>query len=106
MNQFIESLNLETITLYIAAFIAVYILAQWHFSKDTAFDLKSAISEDGRFSLSKFGQLVALFLSSWVLVYQTRHSALTEWLYMSYISTWAVANGFSKYLETKKSKSE
>lgn len=105
-SDLLNQINLETVTLYIGAFIAFYILAQWHFSKDNTFDLKSSISDEGKFSLSKFGQLTALVLSSWVLVYQTRHNALTEWLFMSYISTWAVANGFSKYLETKKPPSE
>jgi high-affinity Fe2+/Pb2+ permease len=100
--NFLQNLNLETIILLIAALGLVITLIRWHM-KEGAFDASQIITNpDGTFSLSKFGQLVSMLTSTWVIIYQTRTGALAEWLFTGYMLTWAGANAFTKYLESKK----
>lgn len=102
----IQDINLETIILLLAGVAVVIILAVWHI-KDSSFDASQIVTNvDGSFSLSKFGQLVSMLVSTWIVIYQTRHGLLAEWLFTSYLVTWAGANAFSKYLESKKTETQ
>jgi len=96
-------LDFDTLTLIAGLLIFISILFVWHVSKKTPFDLQYALIEDGKFSLSKFGQFVALGVSSWVMVYQTRHGQMSEWLFTGYMLAWAGANFASKWLAKDKS---
>lgn len=97
--QILETLNLETIILGIGSLIFIAFLIKSHVSAEP-FDIRSVIvDESGRFSLNKFGQLVALLVSTWVLIYQTRQALLTEWLFAGYMAAWAGANLLNKYLD-------
>jgi hypothetical protein len=98
----LQDTNLETIVLLLAGIAVVIILAGWHI-KDSAFDVSQIVTNaDGTFSLSKFGQLVSMLVSTWIIIYQTRHGLLTEFLFSGYMISWAGANAFHKYLESKK----
>jgi hypothetical protein len=102
MNLADLNLNIETIILILAGFAVVVILAIWHI-KDSTFDASQIVTNaDGTFSLSKFGQLLSLLVSTWIIIYQTRHGLLTEFLFSGYMLAWAGANAFNKYLESKK----
>lgn len=99
----IQDLNIETIVLLLAGMAVVAILTIWHV-KDSSFDASQIVTNaDGTFSLSKFGQLLSLLVSTWIIIYQTRHGLLTEFLFSGYMVAWAGANAFNKYLESKKS---
>lgn len=103
--NFLQTLDLETIILGIGSIIFLIFLVKAHLSENP-FDIKSTITDEtGRFSLSKFGQLVAMITSTWVLIYQTRHAALTEWLFAGYMAAWAGANLLNKYLDRGKAES-
>lgn len=103
MNNILATLDLETLVLGISSLLFIIFLITAHSSKVQPFDIKTTIvDESGRFSLSKFGQLVALMVSTWVLIYQTRHNNLTEWLFIGYMSAWAGANLLNKYLDRGK----
>lgn len=98
----IQDLNIETIILLLAGLGVVIVLIVWHL-KDSKFDASQIVTNaDGTFSLSKFGQLLSLLVSTWIIIYQTRHGLLTEFLFSGYMLAWAGANAFNKYLESKK----
>lgn len=98
----LSTLDLETLVLGIASLVFILFIVKAHFGVN-AFDIKSTVTdENGRFSLSKFGQLVALLVSTWVLIYETRKGHLTEWLFAGYMAAWAGANLLNKYLDRGK----
>lgn len=72
---------------------------------DDDFDLRDLIvdSVTGKASLFKIGQFVALVVSTWALVHETRRGFLTEWLFGLYMLSWAGANIANKITEKYKS---
>ncbi len=72
---------------------------------DDAFDLRHLIVDTatGRVSLFKLGQFIALIVSTWALVHETRRGFLTEWLFAMYMISWAGANIANKVTEKYKS---
>lgn len=63
------------------------------------FDLSDLITGDnGLVSLSKFAQCGAFAASTWVFVYLSITSGLTEWYYGAYMVAWAGANLVNKWL--------
>lgn len=85
-----------------AAFIAGT-LVRWH-TDDTQFDLRHILidSKTDRVSLHKFGQFVALVVSTAVLWYEMMHSRLTEWLFTGYMLTWAGTALVKRWIDQKK----
>lgn len=77
-------------------------LAVWQ-AKDDQFDLRYLLvdSQTNKVSLFKLGQLLALLVSSWALIYETRTGHLTEWLFLAYIATWSGANVANKIVDRK-----
>jgi hypothetical protein len=67
-------------------------LYRWHAAENT-FDLRDLITDQGsqRLSLSRFGQLTALIVSTWALVNETATGRLTEWLFTAYMLSWVGA---------------
>jgi hypothetical protein len=65
--------------------ILLIVLVYWHMSSDVRFDLRDLLidSKTKELSLSKTGQFLALLISTWVLMYETRAGRLTHWLYVS-----------------------
>ena len=96
-------LNPETLVLGIGTILFLIILSWWHARKNVEFDVKD-IFIDGRtnrLSLAKLGQFVAMLVSTWIIIYQTRHGLLTEWLFTGYMLAWAGANIAGKWLDKK-----
>ncbi len=61
----------------------------WQRRTDNKFDLLDLVNGgDGRLSLGKTGQLVALLVSTWGFVALTRAGELTEWYFLAYMATW------------------
>ena len=80
------------------------VLGLWQHKADT-FDLRWLLvdTKTNKVSLSKTGQLIALIVSSWALIYETRNGNLTEWLFGAYMISWAGANIANKVTEKYKS---
>jgi hypothetical protein len=104
MNFFGIPVNSDTLVLAFFSILFVLVLAYWHIQQDTAFDLRTALMVDDKFSLYKVGQLLALLSSTWIIIYQTRHNQLTDWLFTGYMLAWSGANLLSKYIDSAKPK--
>lgn len=83
----------------------VVLISAWLWQRDSTnkFDLLDLISgEDGKLSLSKTGQLVALLVSTWGFVAIIRADKMTEWYFAGYMLAWAGVNIANKALDIKK----
>lgn len=78
-------------------------LGLWHRKRGDQFDLRDLVTDKGaqRVSLSKFGQLVALLVSTWALVHETLSGRLSEWLFGAYMLAWAGAQVASLAFSTR-----
>lgn len=94
----------DTYALLLIALLFALVLIMWQ-RTDDGFDLRHLIvdSATGRVSLFKIGQLVALIVSTWALVHETRRGFLTEWLFGLYMLSWTGANIANKVTEKYKS---
>jgi hypothetical protein len=100
MIEFINSINYENLFLFVTASFMVALIARWHLSSDVSFDVKQAIVDDkGNFSLYKFGQLIALLASTWVVVNETKMGRMSEWLFIGYMVAWSGTNLANKYID-------
>jgi hypothetical protein len=98
--------NVDTIILITGILLVLITLVVWHTDK-SRFDLKEIIldTETNRVSLYKIGQVLALVISTWVLINETRAGRLNEFLFTMYMVSWAGANSLNKYI-TNKNKSK
>jgi len=95
-------ISLDDAILMIGAVMIIALVWVWHVESKTPFDLrKTIINKDGSVSLGKLGQAVALMVSTWVLIHETRAGVLSEWLFIGYMAAWAAANLTSKFIDTK-----
>jgi hypothetical protein len=99
--DFLKTLDIETIVLAFGTLLFLLLLVKWHVDSKNDLDIRSAFMKDGKLSLAKSGQALALIVSTWVLIYQTRNNRLTDWLFTGYMVAWSGANMASKYLDTK-----
>jgi hypothetical protein len=99
--DFLKTLDIETIVLAFGTLLFLVFLVKWHVDSENDLDIRSAFMKDGKLSLAKSGQALALIVSTWVLIYQTRNNRLTDWLFTGYMVAWSGANMASKYLDTK-----
>jgi hypothetical protein len=103
--EFLQSVlnNLELWVLIVTSIGIFFLLVYWHLDKTTRFDLRDLLidSKDGQLSLFKVGQVLALMVSTWVLINETRNARLTEFLFIGYMVAWSGANVLSKYMNTK-----
>jgi hypothetical protein len=80
----------------VIAFIVILLKIQT--TKDN-FDLRAVISGDnGQPSIHKIGQLVALLLSTWMLIYLAINHQMTEGYFGTYMGVWAAAQAADKWL--------
>lgn len=93
--------DLDTVVLMVCAFTVL--LSAWFWQRDphVNFDLLDLISDNGKLSLFRTGQLVALLTSTWAFVALTRAGNLTEIFYLTYMATWAGANIANKVIDRK-----
>jgi hypothetical protein len=96
-------MNIDTLVLIFASVVLCILVFMWHNDEETRFDLTELMidSKTNRVSLMKIGQALALLVSTWVLIYETRAGRLSEWLFLSYMGCWAGANLANKWLRTK-----
>lgn len=94
----INGFNLEIWLLYIGIFVFFFIIYKWHTDKSNVVDVRSLLMTGDKMSLSKMGQFVAMIVSTWVIIYQTRAALLTEWLFTGYMLAWAGTGVVNKFL--------
>lgn len=84
----------------IAFALAVMFVIQ---AKKDKFDLRWLITDEQtkQPSLHKFGQLVALIISSWGFVYETLNGRMTEWYFGAYMVAWAAAEAANKFITSR-----
>lgn len=94
--------NPMAIVLFVLIVGAFAILLVVQARKDS-YDLRWLITDENtkQPSLHKFGQLVALVISSWGFVYQAVHDHLTEWYFTAYMVAWAAAEVANRYISAK-----
>lgn len=81
--------NLSLIVLLVVGLLAALILRHWQHSHPE-FDLSDLLTGDnGKVSLSKFGQVSALVVSTWGFVVLVQQGKLTEFYFIGYMSVWA-----------------
>lgn len=90
-----------TITV-VFGFVILIMLLKWH-SDDTPFDIRHILidRETERVSLHKFGQFVALSVSTMLIWHETLKGRLSEWLFISYMASWAGAFVATRWLDHK-----
>jgi len=98
--------TLDNVTLAAASICGLMLLYLWHTTPDH-FDLRHLLidSKTDRVSLMKCGQLFALLVSTWVLIRETNHDRLTEWLFLTYMGCWAGANLAKRWIDKEKKES-
>ncbi len=79
-----------------------YVLWRLQHSRE-GFDLADLIIDkySGRVSLGKFGQLIALMVSTWGFVHLTVSEKLTEFYFIGYMAAWAGAHVASMAVKAK-----
>lgn len=104
MVSLLENIKIDNVVLLVASLFLVILLLLWHKDKSVDFDMKTALMYEGKFSLSKFGQFIALMTSTWIIIHQTRAGQLSEWLFTGYMLAWSGANLLSRYIDKNNKK--
>jgi hypothetical protein len=80
--------------LYALAGVLGVVVVYWHLSAKSGVDLQYLLldTETKKFSIFKAGQVMALIVSTWIMVRETNHDRLSEWLFTAYMFTWAGSN--------------
>lgn len=82
----------------IGAFIILYMIQ----AKRDNFDLRALISDDKRQpSIHKLGQLTALVMSTWMLVYLAVHDRMTPEYFITYMGIWTAAQTADRWIGKK-----
>ena len=89
------------ILLLIGMVAFIVLIAYWHASPSSDFDLRYMLVDitTGKASLYKVGQLIALLASTWVLIRETHNDRLNEWLFGAYMVAWAGVNLANKVID-------
>ena len=74
------------------AALSLYIV---HRNKESKLDLCDLIMHGDKVDLTKFCQIVALIVSSWVVYFMTLNHKLTEWAFGLYMGAWVGARAIS-----------
>ena len=100
-------MNENDYMLIVGILLSLGLLYRWQ-RKDDQFDLRYLLVDTvtEKVSLFKLGQLVALLVSTWALIHETRANHLTEWLFGSYMIAWAGVNLGNKIVEKMKDKEQ
>ena len=97
-------MTIDTIALMLATFGLLIVLWGWHSSHGVRFNLTEMPidSTTNRVSLMKCGQALALLISTWVLIHETRAGRLTEYLFVGYMVAWSGANLAKRWIDRDK----
>lgn len=80
---------LPNLTLLLIVLLVGLVLLRWQKSHP-AFDLADLLTGDnGKVSLSKFGQAAALVVSTWGFAVLVQQGKLTEFYFVGYMTVWA-----------------
>ncbi len=84
------------------AIVAVFALLLWIGQRQAdSFDIRALVVRDGKVSLSKLGQVVALATSTWGFVHLTLGDHLTEWYFTAYMLAWSGASALNLWLQQR-----
>ena len=98
MNNYLIEISISTIVI-----VLCILMYRWHTNPNNSFSLIDAIvGEDGKFSLFRAGQAVALIVSTWAFVILVERNTLTEYYFYGYMGVWSGIN-LAKNLLTKAS---
>lgn len=88
INLYMTQISLAAITI-----IVLLILYIWQTNKNNTFDLIDVLlGPDGKVSLYKIGQAVALVVSTWAFVSLVQNDKLTEYYFFGYMTVWSGIN--------------
>ena len=93
--------NLSLIVLLVGALLAALLLRHWQHSHPD-FDLSDLLTGDnGKVSLSKFGQAAALAVSTWGFVVMVQQGKMTEYYFIGYMVAWTGAKLIQSGIDKK-----
>ena len=93
--------NLSLIALLAVALFAALLIHSWQKSHPE-FDLADLLTGDnGKVSLSKFGQVSALIVSTWGFVVLVQTGKLTEFYFIGYMTVWTGAKLIQSGIDKK-----
>ena len=93
--------NLSLIALLAVALFAALLIHSWQKSHPE-FDLADLLTGDnGKVSLSKFGQVSALIVSTWGFVVLVQQGKLTEFYFIGYMTVWTGAKLIQSGIDKK-----
>ncbi len=94
-------MSADDAVLLIGTLFLACVVWRWQRASDS-FDLRKVIVDaGGDVSLAKIGQVVALLVSTWVLIHETRAGKVNEWLFGGYMLAWAGTNLISKAIDKR-----
>ena len=98
----LDSFTLDTAILLIGALVFLLTIGRWNRDPKERFQLSDLlIGQDGRASLDKVGQFVALSVSTWGFVYITRNDSLSEYYFTGYMLSWGGLGVAKAYIANK-----
>lgn len=84
---------MATLLLLLFLLVVVYPIIKWHNNPSvTKIDLADLIVDNGKISLFKIGQVVALIISSWAFILLVQQKNLTWEYFATYMGIWTGAN--------------
>jgi hypothetical protein len=94
----VDNFNIPAFLFGVGMVLFLLVLARWH-SDDSKFDFRESLLDpqnNDRVSLSRLGQITALFTSTGVVTFYAINKDLSEWMFGLYMTAWA-----GTYLATK-----
>ena len=103
MNTTLAAIVAEWLGLAMIGLMA-WILWRAHRSKDNKIDLSALLVDTvtGNVTLAKFGGLLALLSSTWIVVYLAVDKSLTDTAFAAYVATWGAVKVANDVIQAKK----
>lgn len=91
----------SVVVLLVLVALAGLLLSRWQ-RNHAEFDLADLLTGDnGKVSLSKFGQVAALIVSTWGFVVLVQQGKLTETYLLIYMSVWSGSKLLQSFIDKK-----
>jgi hypothetical protein len=97
--DFINSISINTVILILGVIWIIVAMTYWHKREKDSLDMRQMMMRGGKISLAKLGQLIAMLVSTWIIIYATTNGTLTEWLFTGYMFAWSGAHLIQRYLD-------
>ena len=103
VSNFIATWTFEGITFGLFMAVFIVLLFRLHNSKHSKFMVDNLLVDDttGKASTSKMGELIALVVSTWIVVHLTINSTLTADFMGMYLAAWVLNRGFRHFVSKK-----